>query len=32
MPIKLKKYTVCFMTPYCAWEGVEAKSKKEAIR
>jgi len=28
---KLKKYTVHFMTPYCTWEGVHARSKKEAI-
>lgn len=28
----MKKFTVHFMTPYCTWEGVEAKSKKEAIK
>ena len=27
----MKKFTVYFMSPYCAWEGIEAKNKKEAI-
>ena len=27
----MPKYTVHLLTPYMSWEGVEAKSKKEAI-
>ena len=27
----MSKFTVHLMTPYCTWEGVDAKSKKEAI-
>ena len=27
----MSKYTVHMMTPYCSWENVEAKNKKEAI-
>ena len=28
----MKTYTVHLLTPYCSWEGVEAKSQKEAMR
>lgn len=28
---RLKRYTVHFMSPYCSWYGVQARSMKEAI-
>lgn len=27
-----RTYTVYFMSPYCTWEGVEAKNEDDAIR
>ena len=27
----MPKFTVHLMTPYCSWEDVEAKNRKEAI-